>query len=117
MVHSFYRRQKWDRSKFFRGHVDKYTWVDVGSSFLPSDILCSVLLSQLEENKFIQNKRRMIWNYYNDNLNNWAIDNKIKLPYVPDHCEQAYHMFYMLMPSLNARTELITFIYYVQKIY
>ena len=101
------REKGTNRSRFFRGQVDKYTWVDIGSSYLPSDILAAILLSQLEEREFIQNQRKKIWEYYYDNLQDWAKKNSVRLPIVPSECEQAYHMFYMLLPDLSSRQALI----------
>jgi dTDP-4-amino-4,6-dideoxygalactose transaminase len=96
-----------DRARFFRGEVDKYTWVDVGGSFLPSDLAAAFLLAQLEEREAIQRRRREIWTTYATRLAPWAAAEGVRLPIVPAHCEQAYHMFYMLMPSLDARTKLL----------
>jgi dTDP-4-amino-4,6-dideoxygalactose transaminase len=101
------REKGTNRSRFFRGQVDKYTWVDIGSSYLPSDILAAFLLAQLEAWQEIQTKRRAIWEYYNTHLNVWAKENGVRLPIIPDHCEQAYHMFYLLLPSLEYRQALI----------
>ncbi len=101
------REKGTNRSRFFRGQVDKYTWVKLGSSYLPSDILAAVLYSQLEEKDLIQNKRREIWNTYNLNLSCWATKNNVKLPSIPDYCDQAYHMFYMLLPNLESRQNFI----------
>jgi dTDP-4-amino-4,6-dideoxygalactose transaminase len=96
-----------DRSRFFRGQVDKYTWVDIGSSYLPSDMLAAYLLAQLEVYERIQAKRRQIWEYYHEHLHDWAGAHGVRFPIVPGECEQAYHMFYMLMPSLQERQALI----------
>ncbi len=101
------REKGTNRSKFFRGQVDKYTWVDLGSSYLPSDMLAAFLYAQLEQSERIQAKRRTLWNYYYDNLRGWARPAHVQLPTVPEHCEQAYHMFYMLMPSLRSRQAMI----------
>ncbi len=101
------REKGTNRSEFFRGQVDKYSWVDIGSSYLPSDILAAFLYAQLEVNKSIQNKRKEIWNYYFNNLKDWAHSNNIRLPFVPDHCDQSYHMFYIILPSLQERTRFI----------
>ena len=95
-----------NRARFFRGEVDKYSWVDLGSSFLPSDVLAAFLLAQLEARERIQAQRREIWDYYASHLRDWAAERGVTLPTVPDRCEQAYHMFYLLMPSLAARTRL-----------
>ncbi len=102
------REKGTNRSRFFRGLVDKYTWVDVGSSYLSSDMLAAFLYAQLEAREQIQAKRRQIWEYYYKNLQDWAEEHGIRLPIVPAHCEQAYHMFYLLMPSLEQRQALIS---------
>jgi dTDP-4-amino-4,6-dideoxygalactose transaminase len=101
------REKGTDRSRFFRGQVDKYTWVDVGSSYLPSDLLAAFLLAQLEAREQIQAKRRQIWEHYNEHLAGWARNHGIQTPIVPEDCEQAYHMFYMLLPSLGLRRTFI----------
>jgi dTDP-4-amino-4,6-dideoxygalactose transaminase len=101
------REKGTDRSRFFRGQVDKYTWVDTGSSYAPSDILAAILVAQLEQREVIQAKRRRVWELYRDGLSDWAAGHDVGLPVVPAHCEQPFHMFYLLMPSLAARTELI----------
>ena len=101
------REKGTNRSKFFRGQVDKYTWVDIGSSFLPSDILAAFLYAQLEARGEIQAKRRRIWESYYAGLESWAQENGVRLPVVPGHCEQAWHMFYLLMPSLDERQAMI----------
>ena len=101
------REKGTNRSRFFRGQVDKYTWVDVGSSYLPSDILAAFLYAQLEMRDAIQAKRRRVWHYYAEHLSTWANQHSIRLPIVPAHCEQPYHMFYMLLPSLEQRQALI----------
>ena len=104
------REKGTDRSRFFRGQVDKYSWVDIGSSYLPSDILAAFLFAQLESSTHIQNKRKMIWDYYFMHLQNWAKSNDIGLPYIPDHCSQSYHMFYMLFPSYEKRSDFIKYL-------
>jgi dTDP-4-amino-4,6-dideoxygalactose transaminase len=101
------REKGTNRSRFFRGQVDKYTWVDIGSSFLPSDILAAFLFAQLEAREEIQTKRRHIWENYYQNLSAWALKHDVRLPVVPAHCEQSYHMFYLLLPSLEYRQALI----------
>lgn len=101
------REKGTNRSRFFRGQVDKYTWVDVGSSYLPSDILAAFLYAQLEARELIQSKRKQIWNYYYEHLKDWAVDSGVQLPTVPAHCEQPYHMFYLLLPSLEERHAMI----------
>ena len=102
------REKGTNRSRFFRGEVDKYTWVDIGSSYLPSDILAAFLYAQLEAREQIQVKRRRIWEYYYEHLRDWAQEHGVRLPIVPADCEQSYHLFYLLMPDLKARTRLIS---------
>lgn len=101
------REKGTNRSRFFRGQVDKYSWVDVGSSYLPSDVLAAFLYSQLQERDNIQASRKRIWDFYNDQLTDWADAHDVMLPTVPDYCEQAYHVFYMLLPSLESRQAFI----------
>ena len=101
------REKGTNRSRFFRGQVDKYTWVNLGSSYLPSEILAAHLLAQLEKRDEIQSARKKIWETYYKELGAWAEENHVQMPFVPAHCEQTYHMFYMLFPSLEARTKAI----------
>lgn len=104
------REKGTNRSQFFRGQVNKYGWMDVGSSFLPSDILAAHLLAQLESAERIQSKRKQIFHRYATDLKPWSEKMGFKLPFVPEHCEQSYHMFYMLAPSLEIRTKFIGFL-------
>jgi dTDP-4-amino-4,6-dideoxygalactose transaminase len=101
------REKGTNRAQFFRGEVDKYTWRDVGSSYLPSDILAAFLYAQLECRDRIQAMRQQVWEYYAEHLRDWAEANGVSMPFVPSYCEQTYHMFYLLMPSLEKRTALI----------
>ena len=101
------REKGTNRARFFRGQVDKYSWVDVGSSYVMSDVLASFLYGQLEKWQEIQAKRRAIWERYDVELAGWAAANGVRRPVVPEHCEQAWHMYYLLMPSLEARTKFI----------
>jgi len=101
------REKGTDRSRFFRGQVDKYTWVDLGSSYVMSDVLAAFLFGQLEVWQQIQDKRRRVWEYYDRQLRDWARERGIRTPIVPPHCDQAYHMYYLLLPSLDQRTALI----------
>jgi dTDP-4-amino-4,6-dideoxygalactose transaminase len=96
-----------DRNRFFRGEVDRYSWVDLGSSYLPSDILAAYLCAQLEARERVQDRRQAIWEQYSGRLGDWARDRGVRLPIVPSHCEQSYHMFYLVMPSLEQRQGLI----------
>lgn len=104
------REKGTNRSRFFRGEVDKYTWVDIGSSYLPSDILAAFLYAQLESWEQIQARRRRVWEYYYENLQEWAAEHGVRLPIVPSYCDQPYHMFYLLMPNLDMRTRLISYL-------
>lgn len=92
-----------NRSQFFRGEVNKYGWVDTGSSFLPSEIISAFLWAQLENLEDIQNKRKKIWEYYYQNIKN----PRILLPYIPEYATNNAHMFYLLCKNLEHRTELI----------
>jgi dTDP-4-amino-4,6-dideoxygalactose transaminase len=101
------REKGTNRRNFFRGLVDKYTWVDVGSSLLPSDLLAAMLLAQLEDREWVWERRSTIWHRYADELATWAASNHVELPVVPDHCETPYHLFHMVMPSAQSRDALI----------
>lgn len=101
------REKGTNRGRFFRGEVDKYTWVDVGSSFVLGDLLAVFLLAQLEEMESIQARRRALWEHYFAGLRDLAAKQGLGLPVVPAHCEQAYHMFYLMTHSLAERTALI----------
>ena len=102
------REKGTNRSQFFRGEIDKYTWVDVGSSYLPSDLLAAFLRAQLEHRDQIQSMRRKIWETYALELASWAEANGVRLPIIPQECEQSYHMFYVIMPSFESRQALIS---------
>ena len=101
------REKGTNRSRFFRGQVDKYTWVDLGSSYLPSDMLAAFLLAQFEQAAAIQARREDIWRRYQRGLSAWAASNNVALPTVPAYVDQAYHLYFMLLPSLKARAALI----------
>lgn len=103
------REKGTNRSRFFRGLVDKYTWVDVGSSYLPSEILAAFLLAQLEARGAVQAKRRWAWETYFERLQGLR-DLGVRLPTVPAHCEQSYHLFYLILRSLEERQEMIAFL-------
>ena len=96
-----------NRAEFFRGMVNKYGWVDTGSSFLPSEINSAFLWAQLENLEMIQNRRRHIWNMYYDGLKDLASKGYVKLPDIPDYATNNGHMFYMVCRSLDERTALI----------
>ncbi|MBX2905396.1 MAG: dTDP-4-amino-4,6-dideoxygalactose transaminase [Taibaiella sp.] len=101
------REKGTNRSKFFRGEIDKYGWVDVGSSFLPSDIIAAFLFAQLENLEDIQNKRRQIWDAYKVGLADLEEKGKLKLPVIPPYATNNSHMFYVLTNGLEERTALI----------
>jgi dTDP-4-amino-4,6-dideoxygalactose transaminase len=104
------REKGTNRSRFFRGQVDKYTWVDLGSSYLPSDILAAFLYGQFEQRERIQSHRKALWDTYNLALGDWSQKNGVQLPTIPAHTEQAYHMFYMLLPNLELRQKFIQYL-------
>ena len=104
------REKGTNRSRFFRGQVDKYTWVDLGSSYLPSDILAAFLYGQFEQRERIQSHRKALWDTYNLALGDRAQKNDVQLPTIPAHTEQAYHMFYMLLPNLGLRQKFIQYL-------
>jgi len=101
------REKGTNRKRFFRGEVDRYSWVDIGSSYLLSEILAAVLYAQLEERERIQAKRKQVWEFYQKHLAEWAGKNGVGLPYVPPHCQSAYHLFYLLLPAGDQRQKLI----------
>jgi len=101
------REKGTNRSRFFRGEVDKYTWVDIGSSLLPSDILAAFLFAQLENMDLITKKRQEIYRFYEARLRPLEKQGFITLPIIPPDCESNYHMFYVLLNSLTERTKLI----------
>jgi dTDP-4-amino-4,6-dideoxygalactose transaminase len=96
-----------NRAEFFRGEVNKYGWVDTGSSFLPGEITAAFLWAQLEELDQIQNQRKAIWYQYQAALQTWAAKTGVILPYTPDYATQNAHMFYLVCPSPKFRTQLI----------
>lgn len=97
-----------DRSKFLMGQVDRYTWVDTGSSYVLSDILAAFLSSQLEASEGIQRRREAIWRRYSECLSEWASRNGAAFQSVPDHCDPAWHLFAMVMPDQTSRDGLIS---------
>lgn len=102
------REKGTNRSAFFRGEVDKYNWVDVGSSFLPSDIIAAFLFAQIENLNEIQSRRKEVWNRYKENLKSLEEEGKLKLPALPNFASNNAHMFYILLPDLITRTKLIS---------
>ncbi|MFA5611712.1 MAG: dTDP-4-amino-4,6-dideoxygalactose transaminase [Anaerolineaceae bacterium] len=101
------REKGTNRSRFFRGAVDKYTWVDIGSSYLPSEMITAILLAQLEARDRIQARRIKVWSTYFQELSSWAENAGVQLPHVPDYCQHPGHLFYLLMPTLDARTRFL----------
>lgn len=104
------REKGTNRSRFFRGQVDKYTWVDLGSSYLPSDMLAAFLYAQFEQRERIQSHRKNVWDFYHQYLSDWATKNGVQMPTIPAHTEQAYHMFYLLLPDLDTRQRFIMYL-------
>jgi dTDP-4-amino-4,6-dideoxygalactose transaminase len=96
-----------NRAEFFRGEVNKYGWVDTGSSFLPSEITSAFLWAQLEDLDKIQTKRKEIWASYYSGLCEWAHENMVQIPFIPDYATNNGHMFYLVCPSIDFRTSLI----------
>jgi dTDP-4-amino-4,6-dideoxygalactose transaminase len=104
------REKGTNRSKFFRGEIDKYSWVDIGSSYLPSELNAAYLYAQLEEAEKINNNRLMTWNKYYINLKKMEEEKFIDLPYIPKNCKHNAHMFYIKCKDLKERTELINYL-------
>lgn len=102
------REKGTNRSKFFRGQIDKYTWIDFGSSYLPSDMNAAYLYAQLSDADKIFNDRMDSWNYYYEHLA--ELKDYIDLPYIPKECEHNAHMFYIKAKNLEERTELISYL-------
>lgn len=96
-----------NRAEFFRGEVNKYGWVDTGSSFLPSELIAAFLWAQLENLELIQNRRIAIWNSYFEGLKDWAKSHKVSLPNIPSYATNNAHMFYLVCESLEQRSNLI----------
>jgi len=104
------REKGTNRSQFFRGEVDKYGWVDIGSSFLPSDIIAAFLYAQLENITAIQKKRKAIWQNYYEQLKPLEQQGNISLPVIPDYATNNAHMFYIVCSSLSERTKLVDYL-------
>lgn len=104
------REKGTNRSKFFRGQIDKYTWVEAGSSYLPSDMNAAYLWAQLEKADEINQNRLASWNRYYDGLKELGDAGKIELPYVPEYCQHNAHMFYVKTKDLQERSQLISYL-------
>lgn len=105
------REKGTDRSRFFRGQIDKYTWVDVGSSYLPSELNAAYLLAQLEKADYINENRLISWGKYWDLLKPLKESSVIELPYIPNECEHNAHMFYIKVKDLETRSSLMQFLH------
>ncbi|MCI5509721.1 MAG: dTDP-4-amino-4,6-dideoxygalactose transaminase [Eubacterium sp.] len=101
------REKGTNRSKFFRGQIDKYTWVDYGSSYLPSDMNAAYLWAQLEEAEKINQKRLSIWNFYHEELKPLADRGLIEQPFIPEYASHNAHMYYIKVKNLETRTKLL----------
>jgi len=101
------REKGTNRSQFFRGQVDKYTWVDVGSSYLPGEIIAAFLWAQLEEADKITARRLDMWNRYHNSFYRLEAEGRVRRPVVPAGCKQNAHMYYLLLKDLAARTAFI----------
>ncbi len=101
------REKGTNRSRFFRGQVDKYTWVDVGSSYLPGEITAAFLSAQMQHAEAITQRRLAIWDQYHTWAQKHEESGRLRRPVIPAHCTHNAHMYYMLMPSLEKRTEFI----------
>lgn len=104
------REKGTNRSKFFRGQVDKYTWVECGSSYLPSDINAAYLWAELEQADKINDNRLATWNYYNENLKILEDEGYIQRPHIPEECKHNAHMYYIKAKDLEERTNLIKYL-------
>lgn len=104
------REKGTNRNQFFRGQVDKYTWVDLGSSYLPGEIIAAFLMAQLENAKEITRKRVEIWKSYHTHLKNLEDEGYLRRPIVPKDCEHSGHLYYILVDSLEVRNKLISYL-------
>lgn len=104
------REKGTNRSKFFRGEIDKYTWVDAGSSYLPSELNAAYLYAQLESINQIMENRMKSWDIYKKMLSPLKYDNQIDLPYIPEDCQHNAHLFYIKTKNLEERTALISYL-------
>lgn len=102
------REKGTNRTKFFRGEVDRYSWVDIGSSYVMSDVLAAFLFGQLEVWREIQRRRERIWQTYHQRLATWCRTSGVRQPHVPPDCEPAWHLYYLIMSTPDARTRFIT---------
>jgi dTDP-4-amino-4,6-dideoxygalactose transaminase len=101
------REKGTNRSQFFRGQVDKYTWTDIGSSYLPGEIIAAFIYAQMEEGHTITDRRMELWHEYDKGLAALKQSTRIRLPWIPEGCRHNAHMYYLLLPTLGARTSFI----------
>lgn len=104
------REKGTDRSRFLRGQIDKYSWVEVGSSYLPSDINAAYLFAQLEKAELINEKRLDLWNQYHTQLSGSELTKYLELPTIPEHCVHNAHMFYIKCKDIEERTQLMAYL-------
>jgi dTDP-4-amino-4,6-dideoxygalactose transaminase len=104
------REKGTNRSQFFRGQVDKYTWIDIGSSYLPGEVIAAFLYAQLEVASTITENRLQRWNHYHKLLADLEVDGKLRRPIIPDHCQHNAHMYYLILQNLETRTNLIAYL-------
>ena len=104
------REKGTNRNAFFRGEVDKYSWVDIGSSYLPSDLIAAFLWAQMEEAEEITKRRLAMWETYDAGLQGLEKQGLLRRPIVPRHCQHNAHMYYILLPSVEKRTKLIGYL-------
>jgi dTDP-4-amino-4,6-dideoxygalactose transaminase len=96
-----------NRSQFFRNQVDKYTWVDIGSSYLPGELISAFLWAQLQSARVITRQRRNVWINYHQSLDNYEQMGLLRRPIIPKYCQHNYHIYYVLLPSLHSRDNFI----------
>jgi dTDP-4-amino-4,6-dideoxygalactose transaminase len=101
------REKGTNRSQFFRGQVDKYTWVDIGSSYLPGELIAAFLWAQLEDATYITTQRMLLWQRYHEAFAELESQEKVRRPVIPQACEHNAHIYYLLLPNLETRTKFI----------
>lgn len=101
------REKGTNRCQFFRGEVDKYTWIDIGSSYLPSEIIAAFLWAQLEKAQLITEQRMLLWNQYHEAFETLEQENLVRRPIIPEDCEHNSHMYYLILPDLATRNKFI----------
>ncbi len=104
------REKGTNRSQFFRGETDKYTWVDMGSSYLPSDIIAAFLYAQLENMETINQRRKKLYDFYSREFIPLVNDGKLRLPYMSNECQSNYHLFYIILESEKVRNDLMDYL-------